>query len=651
MMPKGCEVRALVIGLFIGMLASIGGAIAQNTRALGEAINAAGAADWARVTELRGQLDNQVSRDVVDWMRLRGRQGSFAECRQFLARNANYPGLPLLRQRCEYNIARSANAADVLDFFQGQLPRTGVGSLRFAAAHIQTGRSDEGAKELRRAWLTFNMNQDEHDAFVARNGATIAGLHEERMDMLLWRGNDTAAQRMMGLVSGDWQKLAKARIGLRARVENVNGLIDQVPKALKGDPGLAFERFLWRARKGLDDRAIELLLERSTSAEALGNPQEWANRRRSLARQYMRDRKPKTAYRIASTHFLESGSDYADLEWLSGFIALRKLNDPETALRHFTRFKAAVATPISLGRAGYWIGRAYEAAGNDAQAKAAYGEGAKFQSSFYGQLAAERGGFATDPAMAGSESFGDWREGSFVESPVFAAAILLQAAGQRSFAERFLVHLAESQSRDGVGKLANFALDLREPHIALMLSKQGARMGFELYRTYFPLGFPSDVKTSVPDAFALSIARRESEFDPVVISPAGARGLMQLMPGTAKDMSRKRGEEFSLSGLLSNPSYNARLGTAYLEGLSDRYRSNPVLMSIAYNAGPGRADDWRSRYGDPRAANIDVVDWIESLPFRETRNYVMRVTESFAPYRARISGKTVSINLSEELKQ
>jgi soluble lytic murein transglycosylase len=318
-------------------------------------------------------------------------------------------------------------------------------------------------------------------------------------------------------------------------------------------------------------------------------------------------------------------------------------------LRHFDRFESAVETPISLGRAGYWKGRAYEAAGDQAAAKSAYSQGAKYQSSFYGQLAAERAGIAADPRMAGAENFPDWRSGPYVNSPVFAAAILLQAAGQRSLAERFLVHLAETQTREGIAQMGDLALDLREPHIALMLSKQAARQGHEIFKTYFPLGFPDGIDAKIPKEFALSIARRESEFDPVVVSGAGARGLMQLMPGTAKDMSKRVGAQYSLSGLLTDPAYNARLGTAYLEVLSGRYDGNPILMAAAYNAGPSRADAWRKQYGDPRNSKIDVIDWIEGLPFRETRNYVMRVTESFAPYRARLSGKVAPITLSTEL--
>lgn len=626
-------------------------AIAQNREALRDAVAYSGARNWQQVEAARAKLTEPIERDIVDWLRLRGRQGSFAECRDFVRRNADWPGLKLLRLRCEYSIARGSNAEAILEFFADQLPQTGVGSLRLAGAYLAQRRSVEAARELRRGWLTFNLTQDEHDAFVQRNGATVAPLHEERLDMLLWRGNEEAARRMFPLVSDGWKKLAEARMALRSMKPGVNGYIDKIPRALKSDPGLAYERFVWRIRRDFDDRAAELLIERSTSPETLGKPEEWANRRRSLARQMMREGKPKTAYRAASRHFLTSGSDYADLEWLSGYVALRKLDDPRTALDHFERFEAAVATPISLGRAGYWKGRAHEALGNAAEARAAYEAAARYQSSFYGQLAAERAQLPPDPMMAGTESFPDWRTGPYTRSSVFAAGIYLQAAGVRNLAERFFVHLSETQDRAAIGQLADLALALREPHIALMLSKQAARQGHELYKTYYPLAFPEGVELSVPQDFALSIARRESEFDPMVISPAGARGLMQLMPKTAREMSRKTGEEFSERGLLTDAAYNARLGVAYMQELAERYDNNPVLMSVAYNAGPARADRWMKTYGNPRRERVDIVDWIEGIPFRETRNYVMRVTEGFAPYRARSSGEVAPISLTEELKR
>ncbi|MEP3347272.1 MAG: lytic transglycosylase domain-containing protein [Litoreibacter sp.] len=629
----------------------VGGVVAQQSD-LAKGVSAAGAKDWAAVAEARGALFDPVERDIVDWMRLRGQQGSFSECVDFLDRNADWPGLRLLRLRCEYSIPREGIAPQlVLEFFGETLPQTGTGSLRLIEALRAVERGDEAIEEARRAWQVFNLAQAEHNAFVTRHGEHLKDLHTVRLDTLLWRGKDTAARRMFELVSADWTKLARARIGLRDLAGGVDGLIEAVPAALSEDAGLAYERFLWRARKGRVDGAVEILLERSLSVQDLGRPVEWADRRRSIARQLMRDGNAEQAYAVASQHFLTAGSAYADLEWLSGFISLRKLDAPKQALAHFNSFQEAVETPISLGRAGYWLGRAYEAEGDADIAKAAYEFGGLYQSSFYGQLAAERANVARDVDMAGAEEFPDWRGAEFTKSSVFDAAEALHRAGLRSLAERFLVHLAESQSRTGIGQLINVATSWDETHIALMLAKQGARQGFELYNGYFPLAVPQGIKMDIPEEFALSIARRESEFDPVVVSGAGARGLMQLMPATAQQVAGQIGEEYERSRLTGDPSYNARLGTAYLDSLAERFGSNPVLMSIGYNAGPSRAERWPTLFGDPRGADVDVVDWIEGIPFRETRNYVMRVTESFAPYRARLSGKVDDIRLSDQLKQ
>ncbi|WP_298360453.1 lytic transglycosylase domain-containing protein [uncultured Litoreibacter sp.] len=623
---------------------------AQDAGTLVDALSAGGQGDWARVDALRPRVTDRVARDLVDWVRLRGRQGSFGECIDFLERNDDWPGLKLLRLRCEYGIPRGSNPTQVISYFSNQLPQTGTGSLRFAEALIAKGRGVEAAAELKRAWLTFNLSGPEHAAFVERNGKTIEDLHEARMDMLLWRDSDLAIARMLPLVSDDWRKLAEARIGLRSRVPGVDDLIKAVPETLQDDPGLAFERFLWRARKGRED-AVDIILERSISLEELGQPEVWAKRRRTLARDLLRDGKDAQAYAVASSHYLTDGSDFADLEWLSGFIALRRLDAPQQALDHFKRFERAVETPISLGRAGYWMGRAYEDAGDPDGARRAYGFGANYQSSFYGQLAAERAGLSAPETMTGKEEFPDWRGASFTASSVFKAAMMLQKAGLRDLSERFFVHLSEQRSRVEKGQLGDLALELGEPHIALMLAKQAAREGLEMFKTYFPVATPAGMDLPVAEEFALSIARRESEFDPVVISPVGARGLMQLMPGTAKEVAGQLGEEYALGRLRTDPEYNARLGSAYLAGLGGRYQDNPVLMSIGYNAGPSRAARWSDAYGDPRDPNIDIVDWIENLPFNETRNYVMRVTESFLPYRARLTGEVPAVTLTEDLRR
>jgi soluble lytic murein transglycosylase len=646
-------VIARVLGAVLAVwMGCADGVAAQESSPFADAVANAGARDWDRVGAARAGLTDPMEREILDWMRMRGRQGSFSECVDFLGRNGDWPGLKLLRLRCEYSIPKTGVAPQlVLGFFADTIPQTGTGSLRLIEALKATDRPDEAKHEARRAWQVFNLAQVEHNAFVERHGEDLKDLHRVRLDMLLWRGEEKAARRMFNLVPEDWTKLAIARLGLRDMDGGVDALIEAVPASLAEDAGLAYERFLWRARKGRVDGAVEILLERSLSVQDLGQPIEWANRRRSIARQLMRDGDHAQAYAVASQHFLTAGSAYADLEWLSGFIALRKLESPKQALVHFNSFQAAVETPISLGRAGYWLGRAYEAEGDVDIAKAAYEFGALYQSSFYGQLAAERAGVPRDVKMSGTEGFPDWRGAGFTQSSVYDAAVVLHEAGLRSLAERFLVHHAESQSRIGIGQMIDLALEWDEPHIALMLAKQAARQGFEIYHGYFPLSVPQGLKMEIPEEFALSIARRESEFDPAVVSGAGARGLMQLMPGTAKEVAGEIGEDYERSRLTQDPTYNARLGTAYLRSLSERFGANPVLMSIGYNAGPSRAERWPGLFGDPRGSDVDVVDWIEGIPFRETRNYVMRVTESFAPYRARLSGQVDDIKLSDQLKQ
>jgi soluble lytic murein transglycosylase len=461
------------------------------------------------------------------------------------------------------------------------------------------------------------------------------------MDEMLWQGETAAIDRMMQRVPEGWQRLAAARRALAARADGVDARIAAVPDDLRGNAGLAYERFNWRARKGRNSEAIALLAERSRSPELLGQPEKWANWRRIYARQLMRDGQYDEAYSIASLHFLVEGSHFADLEWLSGYLALRFLADPELALLHFDRFQGAVASPISLGRAGYWKGRAWAALGDTEAAAVAYAAGAEHQTSFYGLLAAEAAGLPLDPTLAGTETFPPLAETGIGDSSVLEAGLLLLDAGDLNLAERFLTHLVEGKPREESGSLAAEILDRGEPHVALMIAKRTARESIVLPAAYFPLSPLMERELPVSKALALAIARRESEFDPVVVSPAGARGLMQLMPGTASDVSDDLGISYSRERLTSDPGYNVRLGSSYLAGLTETFGPAPVLVTVGYNAGPGRSRDWLRRYGDPRRRSVDVIDWIEGIPFRETRNYVMRVTESVINYRARLGDAPV----------
>ena len=586
------------------------------------------------ITEARGA--GPIGSDIVEWHRLRAGQGTFNDTVAFLYRHADWPGLKLLRKRSERNVPLGRRPDDVLAFFADQPPQSGVGSVALISALASKGRNDEANKEAKRAWTTFVLSSTDEAWLLKRYESELEQLHVERLDMLLWRNAETAARRMFDRVSSGQRRLAEARLALRGNKKGVDGLVGKVPSALSDDPGLAFERMQWRARKGRNKDAIELLL--SQSQEELGNASAWAGWRRSFARSEMRAGRTETAYKLASAHGLTEGSHFADLEWLAGYLALRYQKDGEKALQHFLRFRGAVETPISLGRAGYWEGRAHELLGDQDTARLAYLFGAEYQTSFYGLLAAEKAGKPLDPEFVQTPPTPDLASTSFDKSTVLKDAKLLLAAGERDLGERFLTHLTESLEKSEIEQLAAYVIEQGDPHIAVMIGKRAASQAIVVPFAYFALNDFGLTEIPVPEELALAIARRESEFDHLVTSGAGAQGLMQVMPKTARGVAEYLEIPYNRTRLLEDPIYNARIGTAYLDELMEIFDGNMVMVSAGYNAGPGRPLSWMERLGDPRTGRVDVVDWIEHIPFDETRNYVMRVMESIPIYRARLSG-------------
>lgn len=637
-------IRALVLALGLQTLP----AGADTTQAMRTALELAAGKDWDGALAV---APSGVGRDVIEWQRLRAGEGRLGEYEDFLARRPDWPGLPLLREKGEEAVARSTDPARVIAWFKAGPPETGTGAIAYVRALLATGRAAEAETEAMRAWAELPFSADQEAELIGLAPEAVGFVHELRLDTLLWDGRTGEAERMLRRVPEDLQALARARIALQTEGKGVTALIDAVPKARASDPGLAFDRFIWRMKKDLYDEAAELILERSTSAESLGRPGAWAERRAVLARYLMRNGRAKEAYRIAANHHLPTdggASAYADLEFLAGFIALRRLDDPETALKHFQHLLAGVTTPISVARAQYWIGRAQEAAGQDGTAS--YKAAAAHQTAFYGLLAAERLGLPLDSTLLATPAAPDWRGAAFMQSSVLTTAKLLLKAGDRTLAKRFLLQLGESQDATGLAQMADMALAWEEPHLALLVAKAAAERGLILPHAYYPVPdfVPDGLKVS--RALALSIARRESEFDPAARSSADARGLMQVLPGTAKLMAAKLGKPFDAAKLFSDPGYNVAMGAAYLAEMADEFGPSIALIASGYNAGPGRPRRWISEFGDPRRADVDVVDWIETIPFAETRTYVMRVAEGVVIYRAKLKGAVGQVRITEELK-
>lgn len=616
-------------------------------RPLASALSAAQSENWSRAYDLAARAGGDIADDLVTWTRLRAGQGAPEEILAFLIRRDDWPGLKLLRRRSEEGVA-AGSAAQILNFFATDAAQTGEGLLAHAAALRGAGQSGEAELALVLGWRTLSLSNEAHSALVATYPKLLAPHHLARLDMVLWRGATAEVAQMLPLVPEPWRQLAAARLGLRSQQRDVDALIAAVPAELQADPGLAYERFRWRLAKGRRDEAIALLVQQS-QAHALGEPERWARARRDLARLQMRAGAAKEAYQIATEHGLSEGSNYADLEWLAGFLALRFLNEAELARDHFQRFRAAVFTPISLGRAGYWLGRAQEALGEVEGAAQAYGEGAQYQTSFYGLLAAERVGMGFEATPAPPKPSQQQARADFTQSSVFQAGILLENEGQTDLAERFFRQLVESLPELDLIELGQVLIEKNRPHLAVMVGKQAAQQGVTIPDPYYALHPLVEMNLPVPTELSLAIARRESEFDPGVVSGAGAQGLMQLMPATAKQVAASLDLEHDPAEVLNNWSYNVTLGSAYLAQMAERFEGNVVMVAAAYNAGPSRPDRWIKDNGDPRTGAIDIVDWIELIPFNETRNYVMRVTESLPVYRARLGRPPLPVPFSTEL--
>ncbi|MCF6444887.1 lytic transglycosylase domain-containing protein [Nereida sp. MMG025] len=559
-----------------------------------------------------------VDEDISTWRGLLA-GADWQEVDAFAARNPEWPLMERIYLRAERSIPSDADPAQVAAFFARHSPQTGTGVLRLGDGDV-----------VRDAWRNFALTQAQTEEILETYDAQVAGDHAARVDMLLWRGRLNDAQALLPLLGERDRLEAELRIAL-ARDEDgaIERSLDRAATMRTG--GIAYEQFAALRRADRDEEALGTLLGASINAQGLGRPSAWANARRQIARAQMRAGEARMAYYVAATHHLEGGGAWADLEFLAGFIALRLLFEPEKAKQHFERLRDGVRTPISLGRAWYWIGRAEEAMGGDATV--AYREGAKHQTSFYGLLSAEKLGLPLDPSLAGTRA--EWRGADFTTTTLFQAGVILHEAGARDLAEWFITKLARDLDAAALTQLATWAEDAGAPHLAVRFGKQAAARGIVVPTAYFPLHPMMTREVPVEMALALAIARRESEFDPVVQSSAGAIGLMQLMPATARQVAGQLNLSYRQSQL-RNERFNVTLGTAYLEDLEEIFGPSVVQIAAGYNAGPSRPLRWMDAYGDPRLGEVDVIDWIEFIPFRETRNYVMRVTESIMVYRARL---------------
>lgn len=602
---------------------------------------------WADADAMAAALPNQVGRKLVLYFRLLTPGGAHTgELTAFITENPSWPQQALLGRRLQEALVLKADGAVVLEHCQRRADLkvpTASFLLRCADAAAHAGRQNEAEQDARAAWIT-GVDPLAETAFLRTWGhALTADDNWRRFDLLAWsdsgQRSGPAARQAARLDPRD-RPAAEARLALRR--DDPDGPALAAAIAGRIDPGLTLELAKWHRRAGRDAAALEVWTRDGVAAEAAASPDRqpafWDERNR-LARRMLQAGNAGDAYALASNH-RQSGESAIDAEFLSGWIALRRLEQPAAAARHFEALAGLSRAAITQGRAHYWLGRAASAQKDAAGASAAYARAAAWPTTYYGQLAARIMGdddaalstrvrTVPDPAWHPEDA------GAFANGELAQAAMLLVAWGEPRRAKAFLQRLNEI-APDPAGRtmVARLALGLGLPDQAVAIARRAGRDGLMLPDTGWPMPFDPPAQTIEPAA-ALALIRQESSFDVEAASPVGARGLMQLMPATAASVARRLNEGVNLPALTADAAYNMRLGTAYLQELLDQFGGALPVALAGYNAGPSRAKDWIAGNGDPRGGAIGMVDWIELIPFGETRNYVQRVVENIVIYRAR----------------
>jgi len=600
---------------------------------------------WAEADMLAAAMPDPLARKLVLYFRLLTAGAARGpELASFIAENPVWPQQALLDRRLDEALATDGDDRALLERCLRRPASAGI-LLRCAEAAGRAGRQAEAEQDARAAWVE-SIETDGEVAFIRGWGRVLTAEDQwRRFDRLAWSGpglpGGPAARQAVRVFPAD-RPAAEARLALRRDDPSAAALTATLQQSVRADPAMVLELAKWYRRAGQDRAALALWVSSGGGAEAAAQPERrrafW-DERNLLARRMLRAGDPAAAYALASGH-RQSGEAAIDAEFLSGWIALRRLDRPNTAMQHFQVLAGLSQAVITQGRAYYWIGQTAAAQGEAAGAQAAYARAAAWPTTFYGQLAARALG-DDDAALAARIRGAPDPAWTLAQAEVFTArelmraAILLVAWGEPRRAKTFLQRLDETAANEAERSMAaHMALGLGLPDQAVAIARRAGRDGLALPDAGWPIGVEPP-GGSIEPAAALGIIRQESSFDVAVVSPAGARGLMQLMPATAASVARRLREPISVPALTFDAGYNMRLGTAYLQGLLEQFGGALPMAAAAYNAGPSRVQDWIAGHGDPLSGPVGMVDWIELIPFNETRNYVQRVVENVVIYRAR----------------
>ena len=604
------------------------------------------AVDEGRIADARAMVANfrnPLLTRLVDWAVLRvasKTEADFATTWRFLRENPDWPEPEVLRRQAEERLGPTTPAAEVFRYFTAFPPLTSTGHMRRLDA-AQAASPGDVAKFARESWQNATFRASDENDFLNRYGHLLTGPdHIARFDRILRGGRPQVARELLSKLPPDYQPLANARLAMATRAADADTLVRAVAPARLDDPTVKLERAQWLRRSNNLDEARALMLT-APAAPAANQTDAWWNERNQLARDLLAANRAADAYALTVGHGMTKGVAFAEAEFLAGWIALRQLKKTAEAQKHFQTLHDGVSAAISKSRAAYWLGRTHETAGRAKEANDWYAKAATMGQTFYGQLAVRKlpgppSGTAaklpSDPVPSAADRQAlDGRE-------LTTVARYLGQAGDNDRARLFLLRLAVQVTAPGeTALLAQLALELKRPDVALTIARRGAVNGVTLFDASFPV-VDLGATGSIERALALALTRQESAFNAAAVSTSGALGLMQLLPGTARDVAGRVGVPFIQDKLTRDPAYNVQLGSKYLAEMLQKFGGSYELAAAGYNAGPNRVAQWLKTIGDPRDGKIDMVDWIEMIPFRETRDYVQRIMEGVTVYRDRLNG-------------
>jgi soluble lytic murein transglycosylase len=634
---------------------------------LGEAVAAYASNAVTKGQQLRDQITDPLARKMVDWHRLRAGSGEPEDYRTFLEANPNWPDRALLTQRFEEALFTQGGSSQAIkDAFKGSEPKSGVGFAALASAHLAEGDETRAQALAAGAWRHHEIPATLETGFLARFGRFLTEAdHKWRLDRLLvadlrWTSDRSeraaVARRLLPLLSKPERQKAEARLATFVRAANAQQLMRALSGDMGADWGLAYQRVQMLRRAGKHEEAWKILLSAPTDPALIVSPDAWWAERRANAYEALSAGKPRVAFDLVRQAGPLGVNALKDQTFLAGWLTLRFLNDARSAQTFFRAMRSAADGPISLAKSQYWQGRSAEAGGDRTEAEMHYRTAAQYFDTFHGQLAHQKIESGTQhvvirmPAAPTAEEIARFTGLDVARAAVLARKSSLDAAIVRIF----LTQLQRSLKTEGeVAMAAHLAEALGQTQMAVRIGKAAMSRGFNLVQYAYPLhAFPAYAPLRPPPEAALlvGIARQESEFNGQIVSGAGARGILQVMPVTARHVCKDYKIKCDLTRLLNDASYNTMIASAYIGDRLAEFSGSYVLAVAGYNAGPGRVRQWIREFGDPRDPHVDPIDWIHRIPFEETRDYVQKVLSNTQVYRARL-GEEKPLRIAEDLRR